>query len=62
MKLFLALYSLMGVLDILGLLMCFLPIFWTVGFGIENYHLMVYWKVNFILEELFLGQRWVCSI
>jgi hypothetical protein len=42
MEQFLALYALMGFLDLLGLLVCFLPLFRTLWFGMEDYRLVVY--------------------
>ena len=59
---FLALYALMGLLDMLGLLVCFLPLFWTLWFGMEDYRLVVYREVGSIPEELLLGQGRVFSI
>jgi hypothetical protein len=58
---FLALYALMGFLDILGLLVCFLPVS-DLWFGMEDYRLVVYRKVGSIPEELFLDQGRVFSI
>jgi hypothetical protein len=43
---FLALYALMGLLDMLGLLVCFLPLFRTLWFGMEDYRLVVYREVG----------------
>jgi hypothetical protein len=54
--------ALMGLLDMLGLLVCFLPLFWTLWFGMEHYRLVVYREVGFIPEELLLGQGRVFSI
>jgi hypothetical protein len=51
-----------GLLDMLGLLVCFLPLFWTLWFGIEDYRLVVYREVGSIPEELLLGQGRVFSI
>jgi hypothetical protein len=59
---FLALYALMGLLDILGLLVCLLPLFRTLWFGMEDYRLVVYREVGSIPEELLLGQGRVFSI
>jgi hypothetical protein len=53
---FLALYALMGFLDLLGLLVCFLPLFLTLQFGMEDYRLVVYREVTSIPEELLQGQ------
>jgi hypothetical protein len=54
---FLALYALIGFfLDMLGPLVCFLPLFRTLWFGMEDYRLMVYREVGTIPEELLLGQ------
>jgi hypothetical protein len=52
---FLALYALMGLLDMLGLLVCFLPLFRALWFGMEDYRLVVYREVGSIPEELLLG-------
>jgi hypothetical protein len=52
---FLALYALMGLLDMLGLLVCFLPLFRILWFGMEDYRLVVYREVGSIPEELLLG-------
>jgi hypothetical protein len=57
----LALYMLMGFLDML-LLVCFPPLFRTLWFGMEDYRLVVYREVGSIPEELLLGQGWVFSI
>jgi hypothetical protein len=54
---FLALYALMGFLDMLGLLVYFLLLFRALWFGMEDYRLVVYREVGSILEELLLGQR-----
>jgi hypothetical protein len=59
---FLALYVLMGLLDMLGLLVCFQSLFWTLWFGMEDYRLVVYCEVGSIPEELLLGQGQVFSI
>jgi hypothetical protein len=59
---FLTLYTLMGFLDMLGLLVCFLPLFLTLWFRMEDYRLVVYREVGSILKELLLGQGWVFSI
>jgi hypothetical protein len=58
---FLALYALMGLLDMLGLLVCFLPLFRTLWFGMEDYRLVVYREVGSIPEELLPGQGRVFS-
>jgi hypothetical protein len=52
---FLALYALMGLLDMLGLLVCFLPLFRALWFGMKDYRLVVYREVGSISEELLLG-------
>jgi hypothetical protein len=52
---FLALYALMGFLDLLGLLGCFLPLFRILWFGMEDYRLAVYHEAGSIPEELLLG-------
>jgi hypothetical protein len=49
-------------LDMLELLVCFLPLFRTLWFGMEDYRLVVYREVGPIPEELFLGQGRVFSI
>jgi hypothetical protein len=59
---FLALYALIVFLDMLRLLVCFLPLFRTLWFGIEDYRLVVYRGVGSIPEELLLGQGRVFSI
>jgi hypothetical protein len=59
---FLVLYALMGFLDMLGLLVCFLPLFRTLWFRMEDYRLVVYREVGSIPEELLLGQGRVVSI
>jgi hypothetical protein len=59
---FFALYALMGLLVMLGLLVCFLPLFRTLWFGMEDYRLVVYREVGSIPEELLQGQGWVFSI
>jgi hypothetical protein len=51
-----------GLLDMLGLLVCFLPLFWTLWFGMKDYRLVVYREVGSIPEELLLGQGRVFSI
>jgi hypothetical protein len=51
-----------GFLDLLGLLVCFLPLFRTLWFGMEDYRLVVYHEVGSIPEELLLGQGRVFSI
>jgi hypothetical protein len=48
---FLALYALMGLLDMLGLLVCFLPLFRALWFGMEDYRLVVYREVGSIPES-----------
>jgi hypothetical protein len=45
---FLALYALIGFLDMLGLLVCFLPLFRTLWFGMDDYRLVVYREVGSI--------------
>jgi hypothetical protein len=57
-----ALYALWGFLDLLGLLVCFLPLFRTLWFGMEDYRLVAHREVGSIPEELFLGQGQVFSI
>jgi hypothetical protein len=59
----------MGLLDMLGLLVCFLPLFRALWFGMEDYRLVVYHyrlvvyrEVGSIPEELLLGQGRVFSI
>jgi hypothetical protein len=49
---FLAVYALMDFLDLLGLLVCFLPLW----FGVENNSLVVYHEVGSIPEELLLAR------
>jgi hypothetical protein len=41
---------------------CFLPLFRTLWFGMEDYRLVVYREVGSIPEELLLGQGRVFSI
>jgi hypothetical protein len=62
MEQFLALEALMGLLDILGLLVSFLPLFRTLWFRTEDYCLVVYREVGTIPEELLLGQGRVFSV
>jgi hypothetical protein len=59
---FLALYALMGLLDLWGLLVWFLPLFRTLWFGMEDYCLMLYPEVGSMPEELLLGEGRVFSI
>jgi hypothetical protein len=54
---FLALYALMGLLDMLGRLVCFLPRFWVLWFRMEDYRLGVYPKVGSIRRERLLSHR-----
>jgi hypothetical protein len=62
MEQFLALHALIGFLDMLGLLVCFLALFWTLWFGMEDCRLVVYREIGSIPEELLLGQGRVFSI
>jgi hypothetical protein len=48
-------------LDMLGLLVCFLPLFRTLWFGTEDCRLVVYREVGSIPEELLHGQGWISS-
>jgi hypothetical protein len=59
---FFMLYALMGLLDMLELLVCFLPLFRALWFGLEYYRLVVYREVGSILEELLQGQGWTFAI
>jgi hypothetical protein len=45
----------MGFLDLLGLLVCFLPLFRTLWFGMEDYRLVVDREVGSIPEKLLLA-------
>jgi hypothetical protein len=51
-----------GSFGYVGLLVCFLPLLWTLWFGMEDYRLVVYREVGSIPEELLLGQGRVFSI
>jgi hypothetical protein len=63
MEQFLVLYMLMGFFsDRLGQLVYFLPLFRTSWFVSEDYALVIYYNVGYILEDILLGQRLVVSI